>query len=127
MATVTIKATGAAIDKMFELREAKRTLEQRIKDIEFEYSQFEEALLAKLKAEGLDKATGKLAGVSVTSVITADVQDWDKLHAFVKRSGNYQLYYKRLSDPAFRELLAAKGVVPGVLPFTKTKLNLRTL
>lgn len=122
-----VRAIGPAIDKLHALRESKRALEEKIKDIESEYGQLEEALLGKLKADGVDKATGKSATVSITSSVTASVVDWDKLHAFIKKTGNTQLYYRRVSDPAYRELLETKGVVPGIQPFTKTKLNLRNL
>jgi hypothetical protein len=51
----------------------------------------------------------------------------ERLDAGDDALGLQQLYYRRVSDPAYRELLETKGVVPGIQPFTKTKLNLRNL
>lgn len=125
---VKITALGPAIDKLSALRERKRELEAQIKEIEDDYSRWEEALLDKLKSDGVDKATGKTATASITKSVVADVQDWEAFHKFIKRTGYFHLLQKRVSEPAYRELLETKGTPPpGTQPFTKTKLYLRSL
>ena len=120
--------TGQLIDAMFSLREDKRALEAKVKDIETQYTELEEQLIARLGTEGIDKATGKKASVSVTKNIVANVVDWERLCAYVKRTGNFQLFQRRVSDPAYRELMGHKGGdVPGLTPFEKTRLNLRVV
>lgn len=118
---------GTGIDKMFELREEKRVLDAQVAAIEAELHAYEEALLEQMKSQGIDKATGSKATISRTMGTVAGMEDWDKLCAFIKRTGNFQLLQKRVSDPAYRELLESKGVVPGLQPFTKVRLNLRVL
>jgi hypothetical protein len=41
--------------------------------------------------------------------------------------GYFHLLQKRVSEPAYRELLEKGKKVPGVQPFTARKLNLRSL
>ena len=122
-----IKGIGPAIDDLFALRAKKQELEARVKKIEAEYAEIEEALMAKLKAEGTDKGAGKLASASISSVVVGNLDDADKFFAYVKKTGYFHLMQRRLSDPAIRELLASKGSIPGVTPFTKVRLNLRVL
>ena len=122
-----IKGIGPATDELFELRAKKQELEGQIKKIEAEYAEIEEALLAKLKAEGTDKGAGKRASVSVTTTTVGNLEDADKFFAYVKRTGYFHLLQRRLSDPAIRELLATKGSIPGVTTFDKVRLNLRVL
>lgn len=119
--------TGAAIDAMWELREKKRSLESAVKAVEGEIAQLEADLLENMRANGIEKATGKSAGVSISSSVTANVEDWDTFLAWVYKTKNGHLLQRRVSDPAWREMVEIKGVVPGTQPFTKTRLNLRAL
>lgn len=125
LAPVSI-SIGPTVDKLFELRENKRALEAKIKFIETEYAELEEQLMAKLEAEGSDKGAGKKATVSITRNVIGNVTDWEKFNAYVKKTGFFHLYQRRLSDPAVRELFEQGKKVPGCEPFTKARLNLRS-
>lgn len=122
-----IKGIGPAIDELFELRCQKQELEAQIKKIEGEYSEIEEALLAKLKAEGTDKGAGKRASVTVSTTTVGNLEDANKFFAYVKKTGYFHLLQRRLSNPAVTELMASKGSIPGVTTFDKVRLNLRVL
>lgn len=119
--------TGSIIDKLWAARESKRLLEVQIKEVGVQIEDIETALMERLGAEGLEKATGSKASVSITSSVNADVQDWDTFWTFIIKNKYSQLLQRRVSEPAYRELLEAGKKVPGVQPFTKKKLNLRTL
>lgn len=118
---------GTVIDKLDDLREVKRKLGEQIKVAEKDYNDLMAKLQDRLLKEGMDKATGKKATVSISRVVVANVVDWDAVYKFVKKTGNFQLFQRRISDPAFRELAEAKGGVPGLEPFTKVGLNLTSL
>lgn len=119
--------TGAIIDQLWAAREEKRRLEQEAKEVGSKIEDIETDLMERLGKEGLEKATGSKASVSISSVVTADVQDWDAFHAFIGKNKFWHLLQRRASDPGVRELWDANKKVPGVLPFTKKKLNLRSL
>lgn len=124
------KLTGASIgeliDQLDEIRERKRGKEEELKTIEAQYAATEQQVLEHLTNEKLDQAGGSKATASISRVTVAQVEDWDALFKYVKRTGYFHLFQRRLSDPACRELFESKGSIPGVTPFTKTKLNLRS-
>lgn len=117
---------GGMTDKLVTLRDQKRELEAQITKIEAEFEETSRMLLEKLDAEGTDKGAGKKGSVSVSSSVVANVVDWDKFNAYVKRSGYFHLYQRRVADASYRELLETKGAVPGIEPFTKRRLNVRS-
>ena len=120
---------GQMIDRLDELRESKRKLGEQEKVIVDEYKALEQTLIEKLGAEGMEKATGQRASASINKVVVADIVDDKALFAYVKKTGYFHLFQRRISDPAFRELYElSKGKgVPGLQPFTKINLNLRSL
>ena len=120
-------STGALIDKLWATREQKREVESQLKEIELSIKDQEESLMERLGAEGLEKATGSKASVSITKTVIADVQDWDAYFAFISKNKYWHLVQKRASDPGVRELWDAGKKVPGVVPFTKSRVNVRTL
>ncbi len=132
---------GQACDALWQLREDKRELEAKVKAIDEQIKGNE-----KLKTTGLEglifglldgqdtrKAEGRRASVSIGEAVVANTEDWTEFMTFVaagKRGdkGAYlHLVQKRVSDPAYRELLDLGIKVPGLVPFTKRTLNLRSL
>ncbi len=125
--TKNTPSLGALIDQMWAVREEKRKLEEQLKEVEVRLGELDAKLQERLAADGLDKATGTKASVSVTTTVTADVQDWDTFWGYVIKNKYTHLLQRRVSDPAYRELLDAGKKVPGVQPFLKKRVNLRTL
>jgi hypothetical protein len=120
-------STGALIDQYWAAREEKRRLNELLKDVEAKITDIETALMARLDDEGMVKATGTKASVSISTNTVADVEDWDAFWGFILKNKYTHLLQRRVSDPAYRELLEAGKKVPGVQPFTKRTLNLRTV
>lgn len=118
---------GSQIDGIWKARETKRALETQIKGIEADIALREEALMASLDKEGVDASRGATASVSITKTVSASIEDWDAVCAFIKKSGNWQLLQRRVSDPAARELFETKGQVPGLAAYTRRRLNIRSI
>ena len=122
---------GKLIDKLNDARDAKRKHAEQEKILNAAYTEIEAQILERLAAEGMNKGTGTKATASISKVVVANVEDWDKFHAFVKKTGFFHLLQRRVSDPSFRELLEMKGAAAmakaGVVPFVKTNLNLTAL
>lgn len=127
MSKPPIFTLGALIDKAFDLREKKRAAELIVKKIEAEIQELEEPLLAAADAQGLDQARGKKASLSISPITTCNVLDWNVLWPYIAKTKNFHLVQKRISDPAYRELLELGRLVPGTEPFSKRRLNLRSL
>lgn len=118
---------GTLIDGIWSLRESKRALEAQIKELEGKIAEKETALMERLDKEGADKATGKKASVSISETQVANIVDFDALAAFVKKTGYFHLFQRRVADTACRELWEQGKAIPGLEPFTKRRLNVRTV
>ena len=112
--------------QLFKLRDRKRELEAQIKALDDEAKEIESRLLKKMGDDKLDKFTVTGHGtLSVSSSVVADVKDWSELEKFIHKHKYFQLFQRRVSDTAYRELLEAGKKIPGVEPFTKVRLNVR--
>ena len=103
------------------LRDAVRAIKAKIETAET-------ALIERLDAEGSTKGSGKLATCSISNAEVYNPVDWAKIDAFIKKTGYLHLYQRRLSVDAVREVVEKSGkLVPGTEPFTKRRLNVRSL
>lgn len=121
-----VETLGSLIDKLWAQREAKRIAEAEVKKIEALIEPLEIAVMERLDEQGLDKANGRAASVSMSTNTIANVEDWDAFWAYIIKNKYTQMLQKRVSDPAYRELLEMGKNIPGVKPFSKRRLNLRT-
>jgi hypothetical protein len=127
IAKVDPPSLGAMTDKMWALREQKRDLDAQVKAVEVSIKELEGTLFTLLDAQDTRKAEGKKASVSIGESVVGTVDDWDAIWAYIAKNKFFHLVQKRLSDPALRELWAHGKVVPGVQPFTKRILSVRSL
>lgn len=121
-----MSSIGGKIDALFALREKKRAHEKEISELERKYGVLEQELIQQLAAEGISSGKGKKASVSVTESIKPNVEDWDAFYAYIRKTKYFHLLERRPSVTGCRELFDTKGRIPGVVPFTKVTLNLRT-
>lgn len=117
---------GSMIDKLWSQREVKRELEAQVEDISAAIKLTEAAVLERLDEQGLEKANGSKAAISISTNIVADVEDWEAFWDYIIKNKYTHLIQKRVSDPAYRELLNMGKNISGVKPFSKRRLNLRT-
>lgn len=121
------RTLGAMIDALDDAREVKRALAVQVKEAEAVFNDLAAEIIAKMDAEDTRKGEGKKAGASITEVVVAEIEDFDTFWAYARKNNYGHLFQRRISDPAFRELYEKKGAVPGLKPFTKRNLNLRSL
>ncbi len=142
---MAIRSLGSLIDELDMIRVKRRDIAEEDKALSAAYTTLETEIKERLGAEGMAKATGRRATVSLNSVIIANVTDWTAVYALIKKTGSFHLLQRRVSDPAFRELyelelnrlirrrgfeleiLDPATVLPGFVPFTKVNLNLPSL
>jgi hypothetical protein len=122
-----VKTLGALIDQLNAAREKKRRADEHAKILKAEFDALEQEVLERLQAEGTDKATGKVASASISRSTVANVENWDLYYEFIRKNKFFHLLQRRPADAACRELWELGKNIPGVVPFTKTTLNLRSL
>ena len=118
-------AIGKTIDKIFSLRKKKAELEAAVKDIEGQIALLDTEVLEALEASGVEKTATKHGTVSISTSTVAQVTDWDAFLAYIYRNKYGHLLQRRVSDPAWRELIEQGKKVPGTTGFTKKRLNYR--
>jgi hypothetical protein len=121
---------GRLIDEMWALREKRKIADAAVEALKAEITAIEEQIEAQMDAQGITKASGAKATLSFSFSTIADVQGdegWTKLYAYIKKTGYWHLLHRRVTDGAYAELLEAGKKVPGVEPFVKKRINLRTI
>lgn len=118
---------GEMADQLQQLRKKKREIEAQLAVVEGEYAGIEDELLQQLDAQKTSTCKGKLASVSISTTITANVTDWDALYAFIKKKGHFHLLHRRVTDAAYREFLEQGVKVPGTETFARKRLNVRSI
>lgn len=117
------ESIGSMIDNLDKIRDKKRGLDEQVKDLEAQYRELTEKILDRMATENMPKASGRRATVSRSETIVGQLEDWEALTKYIGRTKNFQLFERRISAAAFRELFEKKGEVPGVKPFTKVTLK----
>lgn len=118
---------GAMTDALFDLRERKRVLATQVDELDAQYKSIEEALIAKLDAEGTTKGGGSHATISLSTNIVCNIVDWDVAVAYLIKSKNTHIFRRQFNDASWRELYEKKGAVPGTEPFNKRRLSVTAI
>jgi len=117
--------TSAIIAKLVEVRDEKRRIKEREKELTDEWRSLEMELLVRLEEQGMKKASTDDGTASITEVVLPQVVDWDAVYAHIKETDSFYLLQKRPAAAAFRELLDSGEEVPGMEPYTKKSISLR--
>ena len=122
-----MSTVGAKIDVLHALREDKRQLEELLKAKAQEIDLVENELIELMDQQNITKSTGSKATVSISTSVKPSVEDWDAFYAYIHKNKYYHLLERRPSVTGCRELFDHKGAIPGVVPFTQRKLNIRSV
>lgn len=118
------KTLGACADLLYKLREEKSALSKKVKKLESEINEIKEYViktLPKSKAEGV---TGKVANIQVKTKDVPHVVDWEKLRKHITRTKNWDLLTRSVAAAAVKERWDAGKKVPGIDPYTVTKVSI---
>lgn len=124
---LSTESIGEQIDTLYQLREEKRGLKAREKELNAEIEERKQVLIVSLDANGgLTGARGKHATAGIQESVVPNLEDWLVFTSFIRRFNKFELLEKRVSAPAFRELAAQRRdkTVPGLVPFTKRDISL---
>jgi hypothetical protein len=117
--------TSAIIAQLVEVRDERRRIGERDKELTDKWRSLEMELLVRLEEQGMKKASTADGTASITEVVLPQVVDWDAVYAHIKETDSFYLLQKRPAAAAFRELLDSGEEVPGMEPYTKKSISLR--
>jgi hypothetical protein len=114
---------GACADRLYQLREKRLTMQKDTDAVEAEEKALKEHIIQTLPKSEAGGIAGKVARVSVVTKSVPRAEDWEKVHAYIKKTGSFDLLQRRLSDSAVQERWDAGKKVPGVEPFNVVTLS----
>jgi hypothetical protein len=118
------KTLGACIDLAYKMRSERLELDKEVEKLKEEEAALKQHIMNSFDKVNIDGARGKVATASLSPRTVAQVEDWEALQKYIKKTGAFDLLQRRVNDAAFRERLDAKKTVPGVVPFVITTLSL---
>jgi len=117
------KALGPAVDMLYEMRKARMAQQAIADNIKAEETKLKDLLLKLYGKSKIQGASGSVARAEISQKDIAQVKDWPKFWAYIKRTGHFDLMQKRISDTAVKERWDRDITIPGVAKFTALIIN----
>jgi hypothetical protein len=114
------------INGMHNIRMLKSELNERLKELNSDWSEKEAELIAFLKDENLTKIATGVASASLSISTYFSVKDKESFYKWVVENGKFELTQSRISNAPAVEMLENEGTIPeGTDTYLKEKINLR--
>lgn len=110
-------------DSYWRKREERLALKKEVDKLEEEEKQLKEELIKQMHQQSLTAAGGKLCKYELKEEEEPNVADWQEFYAYVRKTGEFDLLYRRLNPAAVKERLKDNVQVPGVGWFPVEKLS----
>lgn len=115
---------GDMIDRLAEIRDEKRGLNNQLKELDEQFKDLQEAIMQALDAQGMQFGGSSRYRATITESVVPTVEDWQGVEEFVKQEDALFLFERRIAVAAWREFHESGTLVPGTSPFTKRGLSL---
>lgn len=114
------------IRAMVEVRDERRTIAKRDKELVSQWDELKAQLLAKMKEQGED--INSISSKTHTATMTKDpvpvVDDWDQFYDWLWETKSWHLLQRRIAVGAFREIIDSGGEIPGLHATDKVDISL---
>lgn len=114
------------IAQLSEIRDRRRELAAEDKDLIEKYDTLKAAFVKRMEEEGCTRISSAEGTVILTETVVPQVNDRDAMDKWILDTGNIYLLQSRVNSAAYRELVEAGQEVPGVMPFHKKDISLRS-
>jgi len=122
---MTPLSTGDIIARMVSVRDERRRISGRDKELIEEWRSLEMELLQRLDKQGMKQAATDDGTATITKTILPNVVDWDALWQHIVDTRGFHLLQRRPAAAAFRELNSSGETVPGIDAYTQRTISLR--
>jgi hypothetical protein len=117
--------TGSLVKRMVEVRDERRKISARDKELVEEWRSLEMEMLTRLDEQGMEKASTADGTASISETVLPQVVDWDAFYAYMIEQDSLHLLQRRPAAAAFREMNDSGQTIPGVEAYTKREIGLR--
>ena len=118
------KTLAACADRLWAIKSAKAAAQSVVDNLDTERKAIEDHLIRTLPKDDATGILGKAAKVKLLVNDVPQVEDWDKVHAYVARYKAWHLLQRRVSSAAVAELWDDGKKIPGIVPFTVVSISL---
>jgi hypothetical protein len=118
------KSVGTLIDELYELRSLRLEKQKEVDELKTTETKITEEIMGSLQALDMTSGKGKVATFSYKPFTVPKLVDFNALKEYILKTGNLQLFERRVSNPAWQELFQLEGSVPGIEPYTFDKPSL---
>lgn len=120
------RTTADMMARLFEIRSEKAALKDKEKSLSAEADLIEAELLKRMDEQGSTRVSTSLGTAIVTETVLPNVNDWDALYEWIKANDAFHILQRRVSSPAYRELLDTGTELPGTNPYRERSISLRS-
>ena len=121
------KTPALMADRLYKLKELKSDLAAKVKALDDERIAIEAALINALPKDESTGIQGKVARASLIIKEVPQAEDWDKIHAYIKKTGSWDLLTRSLKSSAVQERWDDGKKIPGIGVFTKISVSLNKI
>lgn len=118
------KTPGLMADRLYKLKDLKSDLNAKLKALDEERVAIENALIELLPKDDSTGVQGKLARVSLIIKDVPQAEDWDKIRAYIRKTGDWEVLTKGLKSAYIQELWDDGKKIPGIGVFAKVSISL---
>jgi hypothetical protein len=116
------KEPAECADLLYVTREKRLALQRKIEEYELLESTLKDFFINTVSKKSTGVA-GRVARIQLENKTIPTVTDWPKLYAHIRKTGNWELLQKRVSEGAVTERWDSDHEVPGVGRFNVVKVS----
>lgn len=121
------KSVAVCADKLYELRRQRQDLQKEVDAMIENEKLLKDYIIRTLPKSQASGAAGKVARVTVEQKETPRCDDWDAFYKHVKRTGDFDLMQRRLSNSAVEERWDNGKKIPGLSKFKYKSVSLNKI
>ena len=118
---------GDLIDQLWGVKQERAALAKQDTVLSAQIADIETEIYTLADAQGTTAGRATKASISIGEQDVFNITDFDELAKFVKKTGYFHLFQRRITVDAARELFESKGNVPGLTPAKKRVIRVTTL
>ena len=120
-----VATVGELVKELTQIRDDKRALNARLKELNEEWRCVEALLMLRLDAQGMKRASTDEGTATITTDEVPLIHDWDAALAYMRDNDALHFLQRRIATAAWKEYRAAGFEVPGIEVYNKREISLR--
>jgi hypothetical protein len=105
---------GRVADLYNDVRQHRLAMEKEVEPVRARETELREYLIANLSKSADTGAAGLRYRAQIVSKDVPRAMDWPAVHAFIQKSGRFDLLQKRLGETAVKDMVADGQTIPGI-------------